>query len=152
MADDEGRKDGSWEEIGKLAAVLRWNNGAALEHAVLGAVPDNVLPLVVGWPEEFGGRPARHCLPELHAALGSEDKEQTAEQLLASRGREAFVKGLCTAACPPRDGKRKPTGWFKSFNGGFLLADKLLALDPVPKELNNKITAFLKAVEEATAV
>ena len=30
VADDEGRKDGSWEEIGRRAAVLRWDNGAAL--------------------------------------------------------------------------------------------------------------------------
>lgn len=52
VADDEGRKDGSWKEIGKHAAVLRWENGAALEYAVISALPDNVLPLVVGWPEE----------------------------------------------------------------------------------------------------
>ncbi|WP_281301816.1 MULTISPECIES: AAA family ATPase [unclassified Iodidimonas] len=151
VADDEGRKDGSWEEIGKQAAVLRWDDGAALEHAVLGALPENVLPLVVTWPEEYGGRPARHCLPELRAALGSEDKDRTAEQLLADYGREAFVKALCNAACPPRDGKRKPSGWFKSFDGGFLLADKLLGLDPVPQELNEKLAAFVDAVERATA-
>jgi putative ATP-dependent endonuclease of OLD family len=131
VADDESRKDGSWEEIGKRAAVLRWDNGAALEHAVFGARPENVFPMVVAWPEEFGGRPARHCLPELRTALGSEDKDRSAEQLLADYGREAFVKALCSAACPPRDGNRKPSGWFKSFDGGFLLADKLLALDPV---------------------
>lgn len=151
VADDEGRKDGSWEEIGRRAAVLRWDNGAALEHAVFGALPENVLPLVVAWPEEFGGRPARHCLPELRTALGSEDKDRSAEQLLAAYGREAFVKALCNAACPPRDGKRKPSGWFKSFDGGFLLADKLLALDPIPKELNEKVAAFLDTIERETA-
>ncbi|HUA78599.1 MAG TPA: AAA family ATPase [Acetobacteraceae bacterium] len=151
VADDEGRKDGSWEEIGRQAALLRWESGAALEHAVLGALPDHVLPLAVGWPEEFAGRPARHCLPELRAALGSEDKGRSAEQLLAEYGREAFVRALCAAACPPREGKRKPTGWFKSFDGGFLLADKLLALDPVPEKLKEKIAAFLKSVEGATA-
>jgi putative ATP-dependent endonuclease of OLD family len=152
VADDEGRRDASWEEIGTHAALLRWDNGAALEHAVIGALPDHVLPLVVGWPEEFGGRPARHCMPELRAALGAEDKDRTAEQLLADYGREAFAKALCAAACPPRQGNRKPSGWFKSFDGGFLLANKLLALDPVPKEPNEKITAFLEAVEEVTAV
>lgn len=151
VADDEGRKDGSWEEIGRRAAVLRWDDGAALEHAVFGALPENVLPLVVGWPEEFGGRPKRHCLPELRTALGCEDRDRTAEQLLADYGREAFVKALCSAACPPRDGKRKPSGWFKSFDGGCLLADRLLTLDPVPKELNDKIAAFLDATERATA-
>ena len=151
VADDEGRRHRSWEEIGKQAALLRWEDGAALEHALLGALPDEVLPTVVSWPEEFGGRPARHCLPELREAVGAEDKDLTAQQLLEEYGREVFVKALCAAACPPREGKRKPTGWFKSFKGGFLLADKLLSLEPVAKELNDKIAAFLKAVEEATA-
>lgn len=151
VADDEGRKDGSWAKIEKQAAVLRWDNGAALEHAVLSALPDDVLPSVVEWPEEFGGRSARHLLPELRKKLGCEDKDRSAKQLLADYGREAFVKALCKAACPPRDGKRKPSGWFKSFDGGFLLADKLLALDPIPKELNDKITAFLKKIERGTA-
>jgi putative ATP-dependent endonuclease of the OLD family len=151
VADDEGRRDGSWGEIGKRASLLRWENGAALEHALLGALPDEVLPLVVSWPEEFGGRQARHCLPELRAALGTEKKDRTAEQLLKEYGREAFVKALCSAACPPRDGSRKPAGWFKSFEGGFLLADKLLSLAAVPKELNDKIAEFLQAIDQVKA-
>ena len=150
LADDEGRKDGSWEKIGKQAALLRWNNGAALETAILGVLPDEVLPRVVGWPEEYGGREARHCLPELHKALGSEDRDKTSEQLFQEYGRKAFVQALCSVACPVRDGKRKPAGWFKSFDGGYLLADKLLALDPIPEEVNEKITAFLEKVQRAT--
>ena len=151
VADDEGRKHGSWEEIGKQAALLRWKEGAALEHALLGMLPDEVLPMVVSWPEEFGGKAARHCLPELRKALGAEDKDRTAEQLLEEYGRDVFVKALYAAACPPREEKRKPAGWFKSFEGGFLLADKLLSLQPVPKELSDKIATFLNAVEQITA-
>lgn len=151
IADDERRKAGSWEEIGKQAALLRWQDGAALEKAVLGALPDNMLPQVVSWPEEFGGRPARHCLPELRAALGVEDKTKMAEQLLGEYGREAFVKALYEAACPAPEGNRKPSGWFKSFDGGYLLAEKVLALEPIPEGLNEKIAAFLNAVEAATA-
>jgi putative ATP-dependent endonuclease of OLD family len=52
VADDEGRKDGSWEKVGQRAALLRWEGGAALEDAVLRALPDSALPLVVVWPEE----------------------------------------------------------------------------------------------------
>jgi len=151
VADDEGRKQGSWEEVGKEAALLRWQDGAALENAVLGALPDNVLPQVVTWPEEFGGRPARHCLPELRAALGAEDKARTAEQLLEEFGREAFIAALCAAACPAPEGNRKPGGWFKSFEGGNLLAEKVLGLEPIPEGLNKKIATFLSAVEAATA-
>jgi putative ATP-dependent endonuclease of OLD family len=151
VADDEGRSDGRWKDIGKRAALLRWENGATLEHALFSALPDDVLPLVISWPEEFGGRPGRHCMPDLRAALGDEDRDSTPKHLMEEYGRERFVKALCAAACPPRDGNRKPTGWFKSFEGGFLLAEKLLSLSPVPKEMNDKIAAFLKAVEEATA-
>lgn len=151
VADDEGRKAGSWEDIEKQAALLRWQDGAALENAVIGALPDNVLPQVVTWPEEFGGREARHCLPDLRAALGVEDRDKTAEQLQGKHGRDAFVKALCAVACPPREGNRKPKGWFKSFDGGYLLAEKLLALDPMPKEIGERIAAFLSAVEAATA-
>ena len=151
VADDEGRRDRSWEEVGRKAALLRWENSAALENAVINALPDHILPEVVTWPEESGGREARHYLPELRRALGAEGRENTAEQLLREYGRDAFVRALCAVACPPREGDRKPKGWFKSFDGGFLLADKLLALDPVPKELGEKIAAFLAAVEGATA-
>jgi putative ATP-dependent endonuclease of the OLD family len=151
VADDEGRRDGSWQEIGRQAALLRWENGVALERAAIGALPDHVLPEVVTWPEEFGGREARHCLPELRRALGVEDRDRTPAELLKQYGRAAFVAALCAAACPPRKGDRKPRGWFKSFDGGFLLADKLLALDPAPGEVSGKIAVFLKAVKRATA-
>ncbi len=150
VADDEGRKDGSWEKVGQQAALLRWEEGAALEEAVLGALPDSVLPLVVVWPEEAGGKEARHCLADLRAALGAEDKDKTAEQLLKEYGREAFLKALCKVTCPPREGNRKPKGWFKSFDGGYLVADKLLALGR-PGEVSEKIDAFLATIEAATA-
>jgi putative ATP-dependent endonuclease of OLD family len=152
VADDEGRKAGSWEEIGRRAALLRWNDGAALENAVLGALPTEVLPEVVTWPEAVRGKEARHCLADLRAQMGEGDKEKTAEQLLQEYGRDAFLKALCIAACPPRDGSRKPKGWFKSFDGGFLLADKLLGVKSVPKELNEKIATFLSAIEAATVL
>ncbi|MBV9825142.1 MAG: AAA family ATPase [Alphaproteobacteria bacterium] len=152
VADDEGRRSGSWEEIGSEAVLLRWENGASLERAVIGALPDDILPEVVAWPEEFGGREARHCLPELRRALGAEDRDKTPADLLAQYGRDAFVAALFAVACPPREGGRKPKGWFKSFDGGFLLADKLLALDPPPTELTKKIAVFLNAVEGATTV
>lgn len=151
VADDEGRKGGSWEDIAKLASVLRWDHGLALEYAVLAALPTHILPNVVGWPEEFGGKPSRHCLPDLRVAFESQNKDETAEELLEKHGREAFVRALCRAACPPRERNRKPTGWFKSFDGGFLLAEKLLALDPAPEGLNDKIKRFLNAIEGATA-
>jgi hypothetical protein len=113
-------------------------------------MPDYILPEVVTWPEEFGGAEARHCLPELRSAL-AEDRTKTAAQLLEQYGRDTFVAALCTNACPPRVGGRRRKGWFKSFDGGFLLADKLLALEAIPNQLNGKIIAFLDRAEQATA-
>jgi hypothetical protein len=89
-------------------------------------------------------------LPDLREALGAEDKEKTAEQLLKEYGREAFLTALCKVTCPPREGNRKAKGWFKSFDGGYLLADKLLALER-PREVSEKIAAFLALIEAATA-
>ena len=151
VVDDEGRKGGSWQMVGEKATLLQWEDGAALEVAVLTALPDHVLPKVVGWPEEFSGREARHCLADLRIALDVEDKGKTAEELFAACGRERFLSALCQTACPPREGDKKPKGWFKSFEGGYLLAEKLLALEPKPQQLLCRIEAFLTAIEAATA-
>lgn len=59
--------------------------------------------------------------------------------------------GLCQAACPPREGDKKPKGWFKSFDGGYLLAEKLFAIEPKPRQLLIRIGLFLQAIEVATA-
>ncbi len=151
VVDDEGRKQGSWEEVGRQAALLRWEDGATVEKAVLGALPDNILPLVVTWPEEAGGKEVRHCLADLRTAFGAEDKSGRADQMLEQHGRDAFLEVLCRVACPPRQGNKKPKGWFKSFDGGYLLAEKLLALGPAPEGLNEQISAFLTTIETATA-
>ena len=120
-----------------------------LENAVLSALPDDVLPLVTTWPEEAQGKEARHCLAELREALG--DKDKTAEQLLEAHGRDAFLAALCSVACPSRQGDRKPKGWFKSFDGGYLLADKLLGQEPRPDELSQKIETFLTKIRAVVA-
>ena len=37
VVDDEGRKSGSWDAIGKRAILLRWDNGAHLNRNPLGS-------------------------------------------------------------------------------------------------------------------
>lgn len=148
VVDDEGRKSGSWKTVGEKATLLQWINGSSLEKAVITTFPENTLPDIISWPEEFDGRPAVHCLAEVRQALGVGEKGKSPEDLLNEFGREKFVEALCNAACPPRTGNRKPTGWFKSFEGGYLLATKLLSLDPKPK-LFDQIDVFLSKVEKA---
>ena len=150
VSDDEGRKSGRWAEVEKLGILLRWDDGASMEKAILSALPDSMLPAVVTWASELSGREEKHHLAELREALGVEDKTKTAEQYFAERGRAAFLSGLVQAACPPRQGQKKARGWFKTFDGGYLLADKILAVEPKPALLG-KIEAFLTTVEKATA-
>ena len=69
---------------------------------------------------------------------------------MAASGREAFLKALLRAACPPTEGGKKPRGWFKSFDGGYVLADRILAVQPRPVLLA-KVDTFLAAIETATA-
>lgn len=152
VVDDEGRKGGSWQVVGQKATLLQWEDGAALEVAILTALPDDILPEVVGWPEEFSGKEVRHCIADLRRALGAEDKEKTAKELFAVCGRERFLNALRETACPRRKGDKKPKGWFKSFEGGYLLAEKLLVIEPKPQQLLSRIEEFLTAVEKATAV
>lgn len=151
VVDDEGRRSGSWSEVAQRGIVLRWDDAADLEKAVLTAMPERAFPEVVRWAEEVSGRDAKHYLAELRAALGVNDKGKTAEQLLAECGSEIFLNALCQVACPSRQGQKKPKGWFKSFDGGYLLADKLLAVEPKPERMLGKIADFLLAIEAATA-
>lgn len=150
IVDDEGRKPGSWAAIGQRAALLRWDNGASLEKAVLSSLPDEDLTRIPEWAEEVTGREARHFCAEIRKALGESEKSKTIATLLAEAGRARFLEKTCELACPkPREGK-KPRGWFKTFDGGYLLAEKLIGLDPKP-ELFEKIDAFLQSIEDATA-
>lgn len=149
VVDDEGHKSGTWDAVGKRAILLRWDDGASLEIAVLSSLPNELLLKVIDWAEEATGREAKHYLAELRQALGVEDKIKSADQLLADVGRQAFLKALLLAACPPK-GVKKPKGWFKSFDGGYVLADRILAVQPRPALLA-KVDAFLAAIETATA-
>ena len=39
--------------------------------------------------------------------------------------RAGLIALLLLAACPPREGNKKPKGWFKSLDGGYVLADRI---------------------------
>lgn len=150
VVDDEGRKSGSWKQIESDAILLQWEGGAALERAVLSAMPDSALPKVIEWPEEAFGKEVRHCLADLRIALGEKGKDKAVGELFEEYGRLAFVDALCQAACPLSEGKKKPRGWFKSFEGGQLLAEKLIAIEPMPERISSRIEAFLSSVDAAT--
>lgn len=149
VVDDEGKKSGSWAKISDTANLLRWDNGACLETAVLSAIPDAQLQEVHLWAEQVTHRNAGHQAAEIRRELGAE-KGPTITELFESAGRDAFLAAVLAAACPKPEANKKPRGWFKSFDGGYLLADKLLALSPAP-DLLTKIDTFLAAVETATA-
>jgi putative ATP-dependent endonuclease of OLD family len=149
VVDDEGKKSGSWATVSQAASLLRWDNGACLEVAVLSVMPDAQLQEVHLWGEQVTHRSAAHQLAEIRRELSAEKGLTTAE-MFANAGRDAFLAAVLAGACPKPDANKKPRGWFKSFDGGYLLADKLLALSPAPG-LMVKVDAFLAAVETATA-
>jgi putative ATP-dependent endonuclease of OLD family len=148
VVDDEGKKSGGWAEVGSSAILLRWQGGACLEKAVLSAMPDSALQTVHEWPDQAIQRNAVHQLAELRAELAL-DKGLSATEMFALVGRDRYLEALLRRACPPPEGNRKPRGWFKSFEGGCLLAEKLLSVTPRPA-ISNHIDAFLAAVEQAT--
>jgi putative ATP-dependent endonuclease of the OLD family len=149
IVDDEGKKSGGWTDVGASAILLRWKGGACLEKAVLSALPDTMLQEVHEWADQAIQRNAIHQFGELRIELGFE-KGLTAAQMFAKAGRDRFLEALIARACPKPEGNRKPRGWFKTFEGGYLLADKLLSVASAPAPMA-QIDAFLVAVEAATA-
>lgn len=149
VVDDEGKKNGSWATISQAANLLRWDNGACLETAVLSAMPDAQLQEVHLWAEQVTHRNAAHQMAEIRRELSAE-KGLSITEMFANAGRDAFLAAVLASACPKPEANKKPRGWFKSFDGGYLLADKLLALSPTPG-LMTKVDAFLVVIETATA-
>jgi putative ATP-dependent endonuclease of the OLD family len=148
VVDDEGKKSGGWAEVASSAILLRWQGGACLEKAVLSAMPDSMLQTVHEWADQAIQRNAVHQLAELRVEL-SLDKGLSATEMFAEVGRARYLEALLQRACPPPDGNRKPRGWFKSLEGGHLLADKLLSVVPRP-DIFNQIDVFLVGVEKVT--
>ena len=149
VVDDEGKKGGAWGEVAKSAVLLRWKDGACLESAVLSALPDDSLLQVHLWADQAMQRNAVHQLAEIRQALDLE-KGLNAEQMFEQAGRDRYLEAVIARACPKPDGDRKPRGWFKTFEGGYLLADKLLSVTP-RSPLMETIETFLTALERATA-
>lgn len=150
VVDDEGKKSGDWAKIGAKATLLRWHNGACLEKAVISELPDTMLQEVHIWAELVSHRSARHQLADLRSALQVDpEKRLNAVEIFEEVGRERFINALIGRACPKPEGNSKPRGWFKSFDGGYLLADKLLSLVP-PPPIMGVIDAFLCAVDIET--
>jgi putative ATP-dependent endonuclease of OLD family len=148
VVDDEGKKSGGWTEVGSAGILLRWEGGACLEKAVLSAMPDSVLQVVHEWPDHAIQRNAVHQLAELRTEL-TLDKGLSATEMFGIVGRQRYLNALLKRACPKPDGNRKPRGWFKSFEGGYLLADELLNLSP-RSLLLTQVDDWLSGVETAT--
>lgn len=149
VVDDEGKKGGSWAKVSEKANLLRWDGGACLEVAVLSVMPDAQLREVHLWAEQVTHRNAAHQLAEIRSKLAAE-KGVPVEQLFEKAGRAAFLAAALASACPKPEANKKPRGWFKSFEGGYFLADKLLTLEPAP-DVMAKVNVFLAAIEAATA-
>jgi putative ATP-dependent endonuclease of OLD family len=149
VVDDEGKKAGLWGHVESQAAVLRWKDGACTETAVIPCLSDTQLIQIPEWIENIRGNAARHQLAALRSTLGISDKSVSAKEAFESVGRERFIAAVLERACPRREGNAKPHGWFKTYDGGYLLADALLRVTPQPS-LMVQIKLFLDEVQRRT--
>jgi hypothetical protein len=150
LVDDEGRKDGLWRDVEKAGILLRWPNKACTERAVFGALPDALLLQIVDWAEIVTGREARHGVADIRKALEIGNKTLSLSAIFDEVGRAKFESAAFESACPRPKSGAKPRGWFKTFGGGHLLADKLFHVTPRP-EIMKQIDAFIDRIVERTA-
>lgn len=146
VVDDEGKKGGAWADVGRDAVVLRWQDGMCLERAVVSALADEQLLALPEWVESLLGRRAVHQTADIRRELGVTEK-RTAQELFDQVGRAKYLEAVCAAACPKPDGHSKPRGWFKSFDGGYFLAQKLFESQP-PPALLQQIGDFVTKLEK----
>ena len=90
VVDDEGKKSGSWERIGSAGIMLRWENGACLEVAILSALPDDLLQETHLWADRASNRNAIHQLAEIRQALEL-PKGMLVEEMFAQVGRQRYL-------------------------------------------------------------
>jgi putative ATP-dependent endonuclease of OLD family len=139
LVDDEGTNQGRWKKLKeKLGDRLhQWPKGCTEQH-VIAAVPDEKLwDLVKDEEGDIDG----HRLGTLADRLGISDKQPTSiEQTLAAKGttlRQLIIEASTGSkdGAPPgreKDWKKHSRNWFKSYDGGEELAQKMVSLDAWP--------------------
>jgi putative ATP-dependent endonuclease of OLD family len=156
LADNEGVKVGNWAALkGKMGdLLLQWEEGCT-EEAVISAIPDDQIPLLIGLEgEDLTGIRLQHLkvrtgakernLDSIYAAL--DDSGKTLKQLVIEA---ASGNSNNAPDNEKKTWKSHSSSWFKSETGGAELAQKAISLggwNDLSARLLPLITAILASV------
>ncbi len=153
FADDEGLHPSRWQSLltTQGAKLFRWTTGC-LEENIIGAVPDRSLEAFTADPENDKTGMRQRSLAR---RLGIDDKSFPALRGAAGAGlRDVIVAAACGSVPDgtPDDEKKQfksdAQTWFKTFEGGKELADKMFGLGLWPT-FRDRLLPFCNAVLEA---
>ena len=156
FADDEdGRHAARWKKVEeKLDKLLfRWPSGC-LEENIIGSLPNDKLETLLKDPadEKTGER-----LRTLADRLGSSDKTFATIKKMAGSDLKALILAATLGTVPKDKMSEKKQyqahgqRWFKTFDGGHELAEKVFSLGLWPK-LKPQIIPFCNAVRKAVGL
>lgn len=156
LVDDEGTDPGRWKKLKeKLGDKLhQWQQGCTEQH-VIAAIPDAKLwDLLKDEDGEFSG----YRLRTLADRLGISDKQPTSIEAAITDNGTTLRQLIIDASTGSKDGavgaaqekqwKKHSQDWFKSYDGGEELAEKMVRLGAWPT-ICPTILPLVNAVREA---
>lgn len=155
FVDNEGRHAQRWQDLKKKLGPLlfQWATGC-LEENIIKAVPDDKLQALI---EDPSGAHTGDRLRTLADRLGIADKSFEAIKAKAPDLRTLIIDAACgrvppeKSTAPDREKKTLKSQakvWFKSFDGGRELAEKMVPLDVWPS-VKGHLMPFINAVRGA---
>jgi putative ATP-dependent endonuclease of OLD family len=152
FVDNEGRHTGRWQSLKtKLGALLfQWTTGC-LEENIIAQVSEDKLEAFI---EDSDGERTGHRLRTLADRLDISDKSFTAIKAAAPNLRALIIETACGRVPPEKADASEPEkkalkshakAWFKSYDGGQELMDKMFALQVWPS-LKPLLMPFVNAV------
>ena len=155
FADDEGKHPTRWEKAAKsLGSLLfRWASGH-LEENIIGALPDDKLEALL---TDSGDEKTGMRLRTLAIRLGSVEKDFDTIKTKSGIGLKALIIEAASGTTPEdkttekKEYKAHGQVWFKTFEGGRELADKMFSLGIWPV-LEPQLMPFCNAVRTAVGL
>lgn len=156
FVDNEGKHCGRWAEIKKTLGVLlfQWGSGC-IEENFIKLVPDERLVDLIS---DTADQKTGYRLRTLSDRLGLESKDVESIKAKAGSGLRQLILDAALGKAPegtPKDQakayKSDTQSWFKTYDGGRELAEKLFALG-LWGEMNPKLLPFCNAVREAVGL
>lgn len=152
LADNEGKRVGTWQDLKDSMGnrLVQWDEGCT-EEAVISAIPDAQIPLLIGETgDDFFGTRLNHLM----VRAGSDERTLTSVQVALAGTDKTLKQFVIEAASGDTDGatddekkawKSHSSSWFKTERGGRELAKKAIALGAWGN-LEPKLRPLLEAI------